>query len=140
MIRHFYQARFGIRDGFNDRDSHAYLPGGAAVSEWLPINLSCPWASKLNCSRTANTPLLILVSQAIRIFPCGAHARGKGGGGREGNICLVTSGGAGQHHVRAIFADSAILAIHFAIHLVFPVVCDRERFLVVCECRDSDQS
>ena len=31
-------------------------------------------------------------------------------------------------------------AIHFAIHLVLPVVCDRESFLVVCECRDSDQS
>ena len=31
-------------------------------------------------------------------------------------------------------------AIHFAIHLVLPVVCDRKRFLVVCECRDSDQS
>ena len=31
-------------------------------------------------------------------------------------------------------------AIHFAIHLVLPVVCDRERFLVVFECRDSDQS
>ena len=31
--------------------------------------------------------------------------------------------GAGQHHVRAIFADSAILC---AIHLVLPVVCDRE--------------
>ena len=31
-----------------------------------------------------------LVSQAIRIFPRGAHARGKGGGGREGKIRLVT--------------------------------------------------
>ena len=31
-------------------------------------------------------------------------------------------------------------AIHFANHLVLPVVCDRESFLVVCECRDSDQS
>ena len=31
-------------------------------------------------------------------------------------------------------------AIHFSIHLVLPVVCDRESFLVVCECRDSDQS
>ena len=31
-------------------------------------------------------------------------------------------------------------ALHFAIHLVLPVVCDRESFLVVCECRDSDQS
>ena len=30
----------------------------------------------------------ILVSQAIRIFPR-AHARGKGGGGREGKIRLV---------------------------------------------------
>ena len=31
-------------------------------------------------------------------------------------------------------------AIQFANHLVLPVVCDRECFLVVCECRDSDQS
>ena len=31
-------------------------------------------------------------------------------------------------------------AIHFANHLVLPVVYDRESFLVVCECRDSDQS
>ena len=31
-------------------------------------------------------------------------------------------------------------AIHFANHFVLPVVYDRERFLVVCECRDSDQS
>ena len=31
-------------------------------------------------------------------------------------------------------------AIHFTNHLVLPVVCDRESFLVVCECRDSDQS
>ena len=31
-------------------------------------------------------------------------------------------------------------AIHFAIHLVLPVFCDREGFLVVFECRDSDQS
>ena len=31
-----------------------------------------------------------LVSQAIRIFPRGAHAQGKGGGGREGKIRLVT--------------------------------------------------
>ena len=30
----------------------------------------------------------LLVSQAIRIFPR-AHARGKGGGGREGKIRLV---------------------------------------------------
>ena len=30
-----------------------------------------------------------LVSQAIRIFLHGAHARGKGGGGREGKISLV---------------------------------------------------
>ena len=64
----------------------------------------------------------------------------EGGGGREGKIrlgaALPIPGGAGQHHVRAIFADSA----HFAIHLVLPVVCDRESFLAVCECRDSDQS
>ena len=32
--------------------------------------------------------LITLVSQAIRIFPR-AHARGKGGGGREGKIRLV---------------------------------------------------
>ena len=30
-----------------------------------------------------------LVSQAIRIFPHGAHAWGKGGRGREGKIRLV---------------------------------------------------
>ena len=35
-------------------------------------------------------PHVALVSQAIRIFPRGAHARGKGGGGREGKIRLVT--------------------------------------------------
>ena len=34
---------------------------------------------------------MLIVSQAIRIFPRGAHARGKGGGGREGKIRLVTS-------------------------------------------------
>ena len=31
-----------------------------------------------------------LVSQAVRIFPRGAHARGKGGGGRNEKIRLVT--------------------------------------------------
>ena len=31
-----------------------------------------------------------LVSQAIRIFPRGAHAQGKGGGEREGKVRLVT--------------------------------------------------
>ena len=31
-------------------------------------------------------------------------------------------------------------AIHFTNHFVLPVVCDREGLLVVCECRDSDQS
>ena len=36
------------------------------------------------------TVVVLLVSQAIRIFPRGAHARGKGGGGREGKIRLVT--------------------------------------------------
>ena len=33
-------------------------------------------------------PIKLIVSQAIRIFPR-AHARGKGGGGREGKIRLV---------------------------------------------------
>ena len=42
-----------------------------------------------------------------------------------------------NHLVRAIFADSAIFCAN---HLVLPVVCDSERFLVVYECRDSDQS
>ena len=59
------------------------------------------------------------------------------------DLTCQSQGGTGQHHVRAIFADSAILCIIiyiFAIHLVLPVVCDRESFLVVCECRDSDQS
>ena len=45
-------------------------------------------------------------------------------------------GGAGQHHLLI----QQFSAIHFANHLVLPVVCDRESFLVVCECRDSDQS
>ena len=33
-------------------------------------------------------------------------------------------------------------AIHFAnhLHVFLSVVCDRESLLVVCECRDSDQS
>ena len=35
-----------------------------------------------------NAYSVLLVSQAIRIFPR-AHARGKGGGGREGKIRLV---------------------------------------------------
>ena len=36
------------------------------------------------------SPVTGLVLQAIRIFPCGAHARGKGGRGREGKIRQVT--------------------------------------------------
>ena len=56
---------------------------------------------------------------------------GRGGGGGEGG-----GGAAGQHHVRAIFVDSAL----FCNHLVLPVICDRESLLVVWECRDSDQS
>ena len=34
--------------------------------------------------------IVVYVSQAIRMFPRGAHARGKGGGGREGKMRLVT--------------------------------------------------
>ena len=45
-------------------------------------------------------------------------------------------GGAGQHHVRAIFADSVILCNTFCHSLSF--ACSLR--LVVFECRDSDQS
>ena len=47
-------------------------------------------------------------------------------------------GRGGQHHVRDIFADSAIFC-HTITLIVLPVVCDRESLLVVCESRDSDQ-
>ena len=47
------------------------------------------------------------------------------------------AGAGAGHHVRAIFADSAIFRNIFCQLLI---VCNRERLLVVCECRDYDQS
>ena len=38
------------------------------------------------------------------------------------DITTTDQGGAGQHHMRALFADSAILCN--TNHLVLPVVCD----------------
>ena len=61
-------------------------------------------------------------------------------GGATGRRSGMVIGGAGQHHVRVMFADSAIFCNTFWHHLVLSVVCDRETLLVVCECRDSDQS
>ena len=58
----------------------------------------------------------------------GGGAQGRGQGGPVNITCV-------QYLLIQQF-----YAIHFAIHLVLPVVCDRESFLVVCECRDSDQS
>ena len=55
--------------------------------------------------------------------------RGGGGGGGGDNITCV------QYLLLHRFS-----AIHFANSLVLAVVCDRESLLVVCECRDSDQS
>ena len=54
----------------------------------------------------------------------------------------VVSQGGGPDNITCVqyLPIQQFSAIHFANHLVLPVVCDRESFLVVCECRDSDQS
>ena len=57
-----------------------------------------------------------------------------------GNEASSTQGGAVNITCVQYLLIQQFYAIHFAIHLVLPVVCDIESFLVVCECRDSDQS
>ena len=46
----------------------------------------------MRCVAWPSPSIISIVSQAIRIFPRGAHARGKGDEKREGKIRLVSAG------------------------------------------------
>ena len=69
----------------------------------------------------------VIITQLRKFVTC-IQPKGRGQGGAVNITCV-------QYLLIQQF-----YAIHFAIHLVLPVVCDRESFLVVFECRDSDQS
>ena len=97
-------------------------------------------------------PLRLSLSLVPRLpprnyFPCECEfkghaiiARARGGRGGAGERGYISGGGQVNITCVQYLLIQQFYAIHFSIHLVLPVVCDRESFLVVCECRDSDQS